>query len=736
MKARNIYRGIVFLAACNVHALCHAQGAAPPAPDNSGLDDIIVTAQKRSEDLQSIPIAVTALNDKALQNAGITSTTGLSALTPSLTVNQAAGAFLANFIRGVGSRQAPPGLEPSIAVYIDDRYESQPSGTVVQFLDVERVEVVKGPQGVLFGRNATGGALRVITNAPQDDFSAHVRVGYGNYDAREARATVNLPLSDGFAARISGLSVQHDGYARNLVPTGRRELDDRDVQQIRGRFKWEASPAVTANLSLEYWDQNDSAGQDNVLLPPFNLNSAAAAGALYGTRRGVAATALTGGIEQHQFSSEFRIDASLGAVDLASISTYSNLISHFANDVDSTSAVLTDAIDYSISSKALTQEFQLVSDASGPFNWLAGVYYIHADQTVYARARVPIEVSTGGIQHVLTSSVAGFGQGSYKIGGGWSITLGGRYSYERKKLGVTLDAGVPNAVNAALLPFRRKTTFKKFTPKAVLQWDYGDDGMVYASYSRGIKGGGFSFPAVGQPVLRPEVLDSYEIGWKADLFDKAVKISTAAYYYDYKDLQVTRTVTLPNGLFSINTDNAASSVVKGVEGDLRWRVARGFTLSTGASYVHGRYKDYLAAARTFNIDTATPGTGLGTTSIPYNADGKNLLRIPEFSGYVSGEYSIEMDGGTLSGSATYSYKSSSLFDFIATPRMSSLRQDGYGLLSARLSYTFTKPNLRVSLYGNNLTDSVYLDDASVSGQGPKGSYGDPRTYGIQLDLNF
>lgn len=231
-----------------------------------GLDYIVVTAQKRAESLQDVPLAISAYSGDALQNLGVTGTQALQFVTPGLVFTRT-GPQAQPYIRGVGTRLSGGGLEPSIAVYVDDRYEPIGAAMMMDLADVERVEVLKGPQGTLYGRNATGGAIRVISKAVGDDLEGQFTAGYGNYDYYSLSGSVNVPFTENFGARVTGLMRKRDAFAHNLVP-GARDADDLDNWAVRGKFRLKASDTVTANLALGYWKQNDAAGMDQIDLSP------------------------------------------------------------------------------------------------------------------------------------------------------------------------------------------------------------------------------------------------------------------------------------------------------------------------------------------------------------------------------------------------------------------------------------------------------------------------------------
>ena len=237
------------------------------------LELLVVSAQRRTESAQEVPVALSAFSARALRDFGVTDTQSLQNVTPGLTYNNT-GSSAQPYLRGVGTRFAFAGVEPSVSTYLDDRYIARAQATIFEFADVERVEVLKGPQGTLYGRNATGGAIRVITLDVEEELSGTITAGLGDYDLRVLSGTVNVPFTSAFGGRFSALIKQRDGYADNLVQTGVSELDDQDYQAFRAKFRWDVSNRATSRLTLQYTDREDNVGNDIVDLSPPGLNIA------------------------------------------------------------------------------------------------------------------------------------------------------------------------------------------------------------------------------------------------------------------------------------------------------------------------------------------------------------------------------------------------------------------------------------------------------------------------------
>lgn len=700
-------------------------------------DEIIVTAQRRSESLARVPLAISAVGENLLQSGSIDNALALQAVVPGLVVNNI-GSSSSIFLRGVGSRAALAGLEPSIATYQDDRYIAGAQGNLFELMDVERVEVVKGPQGVLFGRNATAGAIRVITKEVESDFGGYVQASYGNYDAYQVRGAINLPLGENAGLRVSAMTHQHDGYEKNLVTTGRSRMNDRSVSAIRAKLKLEPSDTVTLRLTLDGSRQDDSSGLATVILPPYDLSTLTANGATTGVRQGEFASSITTKQRQRTFGTQFRADIDLGFADFASITTYGDNKAAYPMDYDGTNVVALDINKLRARNETFTQEVQLVSQGGGALDWLAGAIYY--DNKAYLET--VLDTSAGRLtptsqQTAWTKSYAGFGQLTWHLNDQIALIAGGRYTHDRVRVFVEQSPGAINTIPAASLPFKDAATFEKFTPKAAIQWNIDSERMLYASYSRGFKSGGFAAPPTPPAVVvQPEILDNYEIGFKGS-FGRMLSFALSGFYYDYKDLQVSATITNNNVITQLTT-NAANATIKGVELEATLRPLSNFSITTALSYLDGEYDDYGSAVGAFyNADTATPGSGLGmATGVPINASGMDVLRMPKFSGFVSGNYQIPVGSGMIETSATYSFKSKYDYEFVLTENTRNLRQPGFGILSGEIGYAADGGRWKISVYGVNILDKTYFNLRQSGSTGVIAVYGEPRTYGIRLEAKF
>ena len=695
------------------------------ATEGGRLEEVVVTAQKRAENLQNVPLTISAYSGEELANVGVDSTQNLQTVTPSLIVNNTSS-FYQPFIRGVGTRVTTSGLESSVALYVDDRYVARGSIGIMDLTDVERVEVLQGPQGTLFGRNAAGGAIRVVTKPVSDKLEGGVSGTLGNYDAWGVSGWVNVPVTDTFAARLSATTKQRDGFAKNLVPTGLKQWDSKDFDAVRGKFRWQMSDRVTSELSLSYWEKHDTSGITFIALEPLAYNVGIFRGGISGTKRGEVATAIRDHVDADEFASTLRFDVSGEVVDFASISTFAKVHSKFPSDTEGTSLVVFDTLSRE-KEESYSQEFQLVSHEMGNWEWLLGAYFYYADSEFSSTLNTggPVLLSPG-LQKIDTTAFAGFGQATYAFTDRWSLTVGGRWSKEKKEVDVTAN---PRAgVQVSPVPFSDDKSWDEITPNVTLKYTVGDK-MTYLTYSKGFKSGGYSYTAsVSGKALDPEILDMYELGFKGDFLDNTVRLNVAAFFYDYSDLQVSRGVAASG---NISTENAADSEIKGLDAQVTWQALQDLQLMAGLSLLDGKYKSYPDATA-FVPNAAPPGLH----NEIFDATDKDMLSTPDWAGFVGLEYKPRIGGAELPASLTYSYKDDYDVDFILVPAMKPLRQKGYGLLNGRLSYVPDGASWQVSVWGNNLTDKHYFDDIRPGAFGARGGYGAPRTYGLDVTFNF
>jgi iron complex outermembrane receptor protein len=735
------------IAPAEASAQATGQPVGQPADQGVALDEIVVTAQRRAENLQEVPIAVTAVTAEALSNVGIDASNALPQIVPSVQMTRSGPSGLF-FVRGVGTTNAAAGEEGANAVYVDNVYLGDLSQTINNFNNISRIEVLKGPQGTLFGRNATGGLIHIITEEPGQDFVLRGQVGYANYDTLSSKLYIAGPLSDKVSADLALTSSdQKDGWGRNLTRDEKIHIQEfwgarskvvvRPVDRLKLTFGGDYFKSDD-NLAIAWRLEDDTVGTGGTRGP----------GGFDTTSNMPAMTRL----KIWGLSATAEVD--LDFATFTSISAMRRTRNHSDFDVDAAQLNLVN-IDYVSKNKTYQQEFRLASNATDPLSWQAGVFYLRSeaenDQQQRGLAFAPASLQGFNINSDLTTdSYAAFGEATYAITPTTRVTAGLRYTSDRRKFNgsqtpVTLAGvvGLP-AVNPDSLKY------DEFTYRIALRQDITDDVNVYASVNRGFKAGSFSLQApLNAPVL-PQFIMAYEVGLKSEFFDRRLRLNLAAYHYDIDDYQV-RSAAVANPGSSVLL-NAATVKVDGFDLEFQaaptrdWRIFGGFTVldskfdkfgGPGAPVQAPIAYPNPATCPAALVGTANPGvlgagprTG-GYTTCLGDASGNRMPMAPEFTASLGTTYSFFLgDRGELRVSGLYSYNDGYVFE-----PDNIMNQGAFSLLNASIEYRPT-PNLGIELWGNNLTDEHYAVQKITTGTGVATALGAPRTYGVNVKFDF
>jgi len=687
---------------CAFALLSHTAVADEADEDHGLLEEVIVTAQKREASMQDTPISITALTGDMMDSIGIRTIEDFTFFVPGITVTNDSMAIVN--IRGIGTSAFGVATDPSSTVQIDGVYQPRPTTGYQDMFDIERVELLRGPQGVLFGRNSTGGTLNIISKAPSDEFEGVAGVTFGNYNKRTFSGTMSGPLSDTVRGRVTLLKNDRDGvytdaltddtYQDQNTFAGRATLemdlaDDFELV-LRGDFSRERETGSLAIRTTPYPQEFADAGatlptEDEIIAldtkPVADLDV-----------WGVSATATWSG-EDYTFKS---------------ITSYRESDIDQILDVDGTDLFLFD-IGFQESSRAFTQEIQLSNNDPEKFEWIIGAFFLNEDgeggiDILFQDPQIVIPESN------VTNAYALFGQGTYNLTDRLRATVGLRYSYEKKSYnfgtlvnGTEVDSGAPNA------------DWRAWTPRFAIDYDISDDVLAYASVTKGFKSGGFQLGDAGS--FDPEVLWSYEAGIKSTLLDNRLRANVGYFQYDYTNLQV---VEFVGGVAT--TSNAGKAKIEGIEAEFVARVGEGFDLNMNVAYLDAKYTNFFEGGEDFS--------------------GNRLANSPKWAYSFGAQYTKDMDfGGRLTVRGDYAWRDNVDFKRNNLPQF---RADTYSLLNARLSYTTEDEAWEVSLYGQNLTNNRYASyitsarditggaDANAS----SAVYGEPRQYGIQLRRTF
>ena len=694
---------------CGVAAAADAQLTAPNVQKLENLDEVVITAQRRDERMVDVPIAMTAVSGRQLQDVGILSSAQLGQVVPGLRLDLS-GAFFQPTIRGVGSAIAGVGLASNVGTYIDGVYRPSPFSTNFQLPDIESIQVLKGPQGTLFGRNATGGAIMVTTTEPSFVPTATGVLRYGRYNETLASFVGSRGVSDTVALGFSGQWHKSDGFVKN-VTTG-SDAGDFERIVLRGKLLYQPTDKLSMLLTVDHYEADD---QSIIAYTAYDGRTFARDYVPVPTGRGEVATDIKPLYQVRRDGASLKATYKTKGVKFTSITSYSDeKVPHQNIDFDA-SALPGLSVDIPFNVKKFSQEFTAASDGGGNFNWVGGVYYF--DDNGYQPS---YDATVGGVGPtdffhvgVKTKAYALFADATNEISPNLFLTVGARYSSEDQKAYAFFPGSGYRTDNDA--------SFDGFTPRAVLRYKFEDGSNAYASYNRGFKAGGFA-PTTGDlsNPFNSETINAFEVGYKTG--GANFKLETSLFYYDYSNIQI---ASYTSGVGIIR--NAAQSEVYGADIQLDYRASDKLTLQGSVAYTHSEYSEFEDAE-----DYQGDGSALDPIHIAIvSASGNPMIRTPEWTGTFSATYNQPVATGDVRLFASYYATSKFTFDPVGR-----FGQDAYGLLSARASYTPTNSPYSFSLYGNNLTDETYLTQVLPFSGAILQTYGAPATYGIELGFKF
>lgn len=745
------------------------QGAGADAPQAGGLDDIVVTAQRRSENLQKVPVVVTAVAPEVLEARNVSTLQDLPKLTPALTVqNQASN--VTPFIRGVGSTVTGAGQAASVATYVDGVYISTLTSAAFDLDNVEQVQVLEGPQGALYGRNATGGAIVVTTKTPKpgDPISGRFRAEYGNYDNRGASAIISGGLGDMFAFSVNGSIRKRDGYIKNLNPAGagatNDDFYDRDSKSIGGVLVFEPSSQFNLVLRASHFESDDRSGQGFQavgldidvggtglngsqlyyagLLQSFGVSpadaAAAAAGLRFSPKHGTTydneANGSTRGLLRPGPAGSFvqlntetysaKATLSLDTVEISSLTAYQT-----AKSLSATEVLFADPTSYpagfqggsvgftgDFPSRTWQQEFQIASVGS-PVQWIAGAVYLDAAGDVFLTGDLPPLSALTADNRWQNKSIAGFGQITVPLTDKFSITAGGRYTDEKYTSNDRISLTDPRNVFGTPNQGRQQLKGSKFTYTARAQYDSGDI-LLYAGISTGFKGATLSNTNLLSPGVTPETITSYEAGAKIRLSSDA-RLNLSAFHYDYGNIHIAYTDSASGSNILVNGTGAK---IDGVQYDAQWRAAPWLTLRSNGLLLDSSY----------DRDVQSAG-GAGVLLIK----GNRLAGAPKFAISLGADIVQPVGAGEIKLSVDASHNAGYYFDAENLTGTGGANAGDFQLVDLSLTYTAPDERWLVSLFGANITDAKYYDSGlPISGLVRNARAAPPATYGIRVGFNF
>ncbi|WP_195908658.1 TonB-dependent receptor [Novosphingobium sp. Gsoil 351] len=656
-----------------------AQTAEPPADDSpqGTLNDIIVTAQRREQSLQDVPVAVSAFTAADLTAKQIDTTLDLARLVPNMvgTSNVGIGSANTYFIRGLGNTESIATFDPPVGTYVDDIYISRQNANNFSFFDVERIEVLRGPQGTLFGRNTTGGAINVILKKPSSELGGYAEASYGRFDSWRGRASVDLPLSDKVLTKFSGFALRSDGYVKNLT-TGERNNGEKSYG-ARAALRLLPSETITWDVAADYIRGNQVnlpsvlVGDDLVSRTGLNRNTAALAGLVIGRKAGFKLQNIT---KNASVTSNLQIDT--GGPTINIITGYRNLKQDYLSDLfDGPLTTGGFAIVNAGRFEQFTQEVKLTGKA-GTIDYVAGAFYIHEKNRTDFADVFTINLGGGvGIPLVLSDRVLGnttsapavYAQIDWHATDELTLTAGGRYTHEDKHVRVIpnpnpLLFGVPYGtadIRAAGIPLKQSISL--FTPRVAVEYRTSSEFMMFASATRGFRSGGWNARALSAEnflVFGPEKVWSYETGLRSELLDRTLRFNLTGFYTDVNGFQVPLGFVDSTGAINFVTQNGSDFRDYGVEAEAQFVPTAGLSLFANVGLQRAKYRNpdstivaQQASCRAGNA--ASCGQGIvapdGSLAIPE--------RTPKFTTSFGGSYDIRLGGVRLTPAANASYTS-------------------------------------------------------------------------------
>lgn len=688
--------------------------------------EIIVTAQRRAELSRDVPISITTISGDQLTASGANQLSDIANVTPALRFDSAA-TFVQPTIRGVGTAVASSGGGANVGIYVDGFYSPNPLAADFQLMSLRSVQVLKGPQGTLFGRNTTGGAILLTTADPSSEAQGEFRVSYGRFDAVNVQGYATFGVVENVAADVEAMFRHGNGFVHN-VTTG----SDRDGQYrnwtIRTGLKADISDGVSLLLRYIHSDTNDPTLMNtNIYVGP-DIGGAGTnlPASLYTTGHNEVATSGPSEFFSNGDAVQATLKADLGFADFTSYTQYRDEKSLIVEDLDHTAAPVF-LLHIPVRNKTFSQELLLTSKPGSALQWTSGLFYFTNKDAWRTRLGTPTatdrlaSIPLGG-SGTDTRSYAAFADLTYAITPQLFLTAGARYSHD------VVDSAyyiMPFSATRTYVPDLKKD---KVTPRVVLRFKPSEESSIYASFTKGYKAGILDVGGNTGNRVEPEDINAYEAGFKYD--DRRLSVDLSAYYYDYKNLQVSLYRGNPP---SAQIINAASSEIYGLEGQLAYRLTDRFQFNLGAAYTHGRYKNFVdAPVYTRCTLAACAAQGISFLVVPAQLHDVTMQRTPEFTANAGARYTVDLAAGKLALSGNLYYTSKFYFG----PSGIQFPQKGYEVLALRAEWTDPSDKYSLAVYGDNVTSSRYRTQVQYNNFGIGNVWSAPVTWGVQAGMKF
>lgn len=693
------------------------------AQGSSGEDEIlhteiIVTAQRRAESLQDVPLSVTAVSGEALSDSGVSASNELMMVVPGLRV-ETTGAYVQPTVRGISTSVVSPTAETNIATYIDGVYQTTQVGSIYQLPDVRSVEVLKGPQGTLFGRNATGGAILINTMQPNlTDVNGLVSASYGRFDEFILKGYASVPIAaDTAGLLLSAFYENSDGHTRDLTQGGKR-IGGVDNVLVRGKLRFKPWEGADFTLTGLYNNRKDY----EALLNTSYLGNNAALLSVPASQiaSGPWETALN---EKDvyafakQWSVSLRGDIEVGPGTLTTTTAYTKDDNVLSSDIDN-SILPNSYINTPGFAKSFQQELVYATDQLGRIRALAGLFYYRNS------GGQDLDVNRNALtifQRDKVESYSAFGELVVDLSDKLSVTGGVRYSHDNQRAFATIVFGT--GIPPSTIPKLGEKSWDAWTPRVSILYKISDRTNWYFNYSKGFKAGLFNTVSFQTSPVNPEKVDAFEMGIKTNE-PRDLSLSFAAFYYDYKDLQQPVAI-LDTAVPRQELLNAASSEIWGAELSGTWRVTDQLSLTGGLTYLDATYTSYPSAV--IYIPTGLGGSNLTAADV----SGNRLIRAPKWSGNLTANYGVETGIGRIEAIGTAFF--SSKFYLESGNRVA---QPSYAIINASLGLKPSGTGFEIRLWGKNLTNQSVISGANISAGSDNIRFAPPRTYGVEAIYRF
>jgi iron complex outermembrane recepter protein len=723
---RSLLVSVGIACTCTAYAADNASESDEPA-----LETVMVTATKRAENAQSVPITIQAISEEQLQQSGIRETQDIQLVTPGVTITNQTGGMTA-FIRGIGSSDVTAGQESAVATYVDGVYQNTPYATNIPLTSVQRIEVLQGPQGTLFGRNAAGGAISIITRDPTQAPEFDANVAQGNYSTTNTSGYFTTGVTDWLATNLSASYFNRaDGFGHDIV-TGEPTYRDSSFS-IRNKWLLTPNDATEIKIAAFYNNWRTQMGYSEQLLPGITAPDDHNTRTLPGFYDSAANSPQYG--QGRSWGTSGQITLTFDHFMVRSISAFQNSKLDQYNDLDNSPAS-GGILNYHSLYRTTTEELQVLSTPSSPIKWVVGAFYMRDQSGFVGPFGLGLlgpdwgPVGLGLVPTIHTRASAIFGETTIPLPASTNITLGARWSQDKRMEDGYINALDPNT-NAIIVATPLAPVAAKFTSptyRAVLDHHFTDNLMTYASYNTGFKSGNFNTTSFGTPPFQPEKVQTYELGTKSEWLNHRLMVNGALFWNNYKDLQLVNYAgsaagAAGGGVFS----NAPTARSYGAELSAEAAITPIFSLMANAAYLNAKFKSYPEA--TCEI-TNPPDVG-GGTDVGCDASGHYLPKAPVFTSTVSPQLHVPTRLGEVDASATWYhttkyYNDASNFRYIPS----------YDMVNARIQFAPKDSNYTLAIYGNNLLNRRIINYIEVITNGDEYSAAPPMTWAAEISVKL